>query len=177
MSLQTTYLWWCIVTSVAFVWLFSTVRFIMSPQNACLRRGIFTLLAFVWFFSTVRFYMCPQNVCLSRGIVGRIGCICLTSLHCVFSNVSSNGLHEKMHSHIGCICLIYQRFQLFSSGILHPLKVKSLFPICLITTLFCALLKWLLQTELNLKLSFGPKVFHDILSLFTFPWWWWQHPW
>ena len=24
----------------------------------------------------------------------------------------------------------------------------------------------MLQTELNLKLSFGPKVFHDIISLF-----------
>ena len=104
-----------IVTSVAFVWLFSTVRFIMSPQNACLRRGIFTLLAFVWFFSTVRFYMCPQNVCLSRGIVGRIGCICLTSLQCVFSNVSSNGLHEKMHNHTSCNCLIFPfvHWQLF----------------------------------------------------------------
>ena len=32
------------------------------------------------------------------------GYICLTFLHCVFSNVSSNRLHEMMHNHIGCIC-------------------------------------------------------------------------
>ena len=32
-------------------------------------------------------------------------CIGLTFLHCVFSNASSNCLHEKMQSHIGCICM------------------------------------------------------------------------
>ena len=37
----------CIVTLVAFVWLFSIVRFQMSPQMACLRRDIVTLAAFV----------------------------------------------------------------------------------------------------------------------------------
>ena len=35
------------------------------------------------------------------------GCICLTFLHCAFSNVSSNGLHEWMHNHTGCICLTF----------------------------------------------------------------------
>ena len=35
------------VTLVAFVWLFSTVRFQMCPQIACLRRGKVTLVAFV----------------------------------------------------------------------------------------------------------------------------------
>ena len=33
------------------------------------------------------------------------GHICFTFLHCVFSNVSLNCMHEKRHSHIGCICL------------------------------------------------------------------------
>ena len=37
----------------------------------------------------------------------RIGCICLTFPHCVFSNVSSNGLPERMQSHIGYICLTF----------------------------------------------------------------------
>ena len=36
-----------------------------------------------------------------------IGCICLAFLHCVFSNVSSNGLYRRMHNHIGCICLSF----------------------------------------------------------------------
>ena len=36
-----------------------------------------------------------------------IGCICLASLHCVSSNVSSNGLPERMQSHIDCICLAF----------------------------------------------------------------------
>ena len=31
-------------------------------------------------------------------------CICLTFLHCVFSNVSSNGVHKRMQSHTDCIC-------------------------------------------------------------------------
>ena len=35
------------------------------------------------------------------------GCICLIFLHCVFSNVSSNHLHEMRHNHIGCICLTF----------------------------------------------------------------------
>ena len=53
----------CIVTLVAFVWLFSTVRFQMSPQMACLRECRVTLLAFVWLFPTVYFQMCPQIAC------------------------------------------------------------------------------------------------------------------
>ena len=42
----------CIVTLVAFVWLFSTVCFQMFPQIACMSGCIFTLVAFVRFFST-----------------------------------------------------------------------------------------------------------------------------
>ena len=57
------------VALVAFVWLFSTVRFQMSPQTASQRRGKVTLVALVWLFSTVRFQMCPQMVCRRRGIV------------------------------------------------------------------------------------------------------------
>ena len=49
---------------VAFVWLFSTVRFQMCPQSACIRRCKVTLVAFIWLFSTVCFQMCPQVACL-----------------------------------------------------------------------------------------------------------------
>ena len=58
-----------IVTLVAFVWLFSTVRFQMLPQMACTRRGIVTLVAFLWLFSTVRFQMYPQMAWIRRCIV------------------------------------------------------------------------------------------------------------
>ena len=37
----------------------------------------------------------------------RIGCICLSSLHCVFSNDPSKSLYETMQSHTGCICLVF----------------------------------------------------------------------
>ena len=50
-----TFLGGCIVTLVAFVWLFSTVRSQMSPQIACSRECRNTLVAFVWLFSTVCF--------------------------------------------------------------------------------------------------------------------------
>ena len=52
-----------IVTLVAFVWLFSSVRFQMCPQIACSIGCKVTLGAFVWFFSTVRFQMFPQSAC------------------------------------------------------------------------------------------------------------------
>ena len=49
-----------IVTMIAFVRLFSTVRFQMWPQIACMRRGKVTLVAFVWLFSAVYFKMTSQ---------------------------------------------------------------------------------------------------------------------
>ena len=39
-----------IITQAAFVWLFSTVRFQMCPQNVRPRGCIITQVAFVWFF-------------------------------------------------------------------------------------------------------------------------------
>ena len=41
----------------------------MCPQNVCPRRCIVTLIAFVQLFTTVRFQMCPQIAFLRRGIV------------------------------------------------------------------------------------------------------------
>ena len=59
----------CIMTLVAFVGLFSTVRVEMSPQIACLSRGKVILVTFVWLFSTVCFQMFPQIACPRRSIV------------------------------------------------------------------------------------------------------------
>ena len=49
--------------------LFSTVRFKMCPQIACLRHGKVTLVAFVRLFSTVCFQMSSQITFLIRCIV------------------------------------------------------------------------------------------------------------
>ena len=57
------------VSLVAFICFFSTVCFQMFPQIACPRGCIATLIAFVWFFSTMSFQMCPQITCTRRGIV------------------------------------------------------------------------------------------------------------
>ena len=50
---------------VAFVWLFSTVSFQMSPQIVFSKKGKGTLVAFafVWLFYTVCFQMCLQIAC------------------------------------------------------------------------------------------------------------------
>ena len=60
------------VTLVAFVLLFLTVYFHMIPQSACIIQSKVTLVAFVWLFSTVRFQMCLQIACPKRGIVALI---------------------------------------------------------------------------------------------------------
>ena len=67
------------VTLVAFVWLFSTVCFQMCPQIACLRRGKVTLVAFVQLFSAVCFQMSPQVACLRRGIATLVALVWLFS--------------------------------------------------------------------------------------------------
>ena len=58
-----------------------------------------------------------------------IGCICLTFLHCAFSNVASNCLHEKWHSHIDCIYLTLWCCQSFSSRLSHLNNFQGLFPL------------------------------------------------
>ena len=62
----------CIITQVAFVWLFSTVRFQMCLQMAWLRWCIITQVAFVRFFSIVRFQMCLQIACVRGGIITQV---------------------------------------------------------------------------------------------------------
>ena len=122
---------WCIVTLVAFVWLFSFGHFQMNSQIACTIGCIVTLVAFVWLFSTV-FSNVPLN-CLPEKRYSHIGCICSTFLHCVSSNVSSNGLPERMHSYIGCICLTFLHcvFSNDSAKYLHKRKQSYIGCICL----------------------------------------------
>ena len=55
----------CKVALVAFVWLFSTMRFQMSFQITCLRQCKTTLIAFAWLFSGA-FSMSPQTTCLRQ---------------------------------------------------------------------------------------------------------------
>ena len=54
-------------TSIAFVWLYPTVCFQMSPQISCLKRGVVTLVAFGWLFPTMCFQMYPQITTCIRG--------------------------------------------------------------------------------------------------------------
>ena len=61
MSSQIIYTRGCIVTLVAFVWLFSTVCFHMFPQTICPRGCIVTLVAFVWPLPIVCFQMFLQT--------------------------------------------------------------------------------------------------------------------
>ena len=93
----------------------------MSPQTACLRRGIATSVAFVRIFSTVFLNLKSvqlftnvrfSNVSskhLHRKMQTHIGCICWTFLYCVFSNDPLKSLHEMMQSHIDCICSTFHR--------------------------------------------------------------------
>ena len=60
MVLQIDFLIRCIVTLIAFVWLFASVRFQMRLQRTCIRGRKVAQFAFVWFFSTVCLQMCLQ---------------------------------------------------------------------------------------------------------------------
>ena len=66
-------------------------------------RGVRTGIA-LFHFDKVSFMKHPNA---HRIMQSRIGCICLAFLHYVFSNESSNCLHQKMHSHICYIFLIF----------------------------------------------------------------------
>ena len=88
-----------IVTLSAFLWLFFSVCFQMSPQNPCIRGIKITQVA----YSFLIFNVCVSNVsskCLHSKMQSRTDGICLAFLYCGFSNVSSNRLPEKRHNHI-----------------------------------------------------------------------------
>ena len=72
----------CIATLVAFIWLFSTVGFQMSPQSTWVSAGIFTLVAFVRLFSGVCFQMCPQMVRPRGCIITLVAFVWLFSTVC-----------------------------------------------------------------------------------------------
>ena len=65
-----------------------------------------TLITFVWLLLHRVFSNVSSNH-LHERMHSHIDCICLTFLHCVFSNVSLNYMPEKRQSHIGCICLAF----------------------------------------------------------------------
>merc|ERR1712055_677911 len=80
--------------------LFSTVRFQMSPQCACLGSSIVTLVAFVWLFSTVHFQMCIQIVFPRRGKVtfSSISSLSRISSSAVFA-ASAAEAHQQYKQH------------------------------------------------------------------------------
>ena len=83
---------WPCCGNFCIVWFFSSVRFQMYPQSACVRRGIAALVAFV--FYRVFLNVSPNG--LSKRMHNHIDYICLTFLLCAFSNVSSK-YFNKMH--------------------------------------------------------------------------------
>ena len=60
-----------------------------------------------------------------------IGCIYLTFLHCAFSNVSSNCLHEKGHSHIVRFPTRLAFFQVTLGPCLSWLHLLDFSPLCI----------------------------------------------
>ena len=92
----------CNVTLVAFVWLFTTVRFQKSCIQGCSHIGYNCLTFLNCAFSDV------SSNDVHKRIHSRIGCICLTFHHYGFSNVSSNCLNAKMQSHINCIFFVLE---------------------------------------------------------------------
>ena len=82
MSPQISCLRGCIITLIAFVWLFSTVIFQMGHQTPCMNEGIVTLSAFAWLFSTVCFQMCPQSTWIRAGIITLAAFVWLFSTVC-----------------------------------------------------------------------------------------------
>ena len=77
--------------------------------------------------------------CLHEKMQSHIGCIYLIFLHCAFSNVSSNCLPERRQSHIGCICSTFPHcvFSYDPSKGLHNTKQSYIGCLCL-TFLHCA---------------------------------------
>ena len=57
---------------------FPIVYFHMSPQTVCPRRCIITQVAFVWLFSTVHFQMCPQMARIRRCIITQVAFVWLS---------------------------------------------------------------------------------------------------
>ena len=110
----------CIITLVAFVWLF-LVWFL----DCRVGRGTWLDFSPLGVFKCV-IKLSDQEVALSHQLhlldcvfsnessnclhelkQSHTGCICLIFPHYVFSNVLSNWLLDRLHSHIGCICCTF----------------------------------------------------------------------
>ena len=122
----------CILTLVAFVWLFSSVHFQMFSQIACPRKDIFTLVAFVYFNDIDShflrdFYTCTVQVvpfeAKSWFSISSIAIVCCSLPKRLLqseSNLSFNfGLKGKISHDI--LSLFYQHYStVFSNVILIP---------------------------------------------------------
>ena len=84
-----------------FLWLFSTVRFQMSSQIACLRKGIFAVVAYI-VKCLFKLFAWKDARSHSLNLFGLFP-VC-------FSNVSTNGKTRRMQSHTRCICPIFLHF-------------------------------------------------------------------
>ena len=116
----------CIITLIAFVWLFSAVHFQMSPQIASLRGRIVTLLAFVWLFFTVRFKMNPQIAWL-RGCIGTLIALFDFSPLCILRWLLKLLFTDDAHSHWLHLFDFSPSLFVFLTGIspLNPLTQQS----------------------------------------------------
>ena len=92
----------CIVTLVAFVWLFSTVRFQMFTQRAWISAGKVTQAAFFSYSPPCIFKSLVKSPAWKKAYSHRLHLFGI--LHCVFSNVCSKCLNKMIQSCIVCIC-------------------------------------------------------------------------
>ena len=133
MSSQITCVNRCIVTPAAFVWVFSSVCFQMSRQNASRKECVWSHCICAIFLQnefsnvtsnqptqqmhsrigcTCKIFLLVEYLSVSSNELpeqmhSRIDCNCTVCVQTEFSNVSSNGLHQKLHSHIHCICMAF----------------------------------------------------------------------
>ena len=84
---QCQYIWFYLYKFRSWKWLFSTVRFQMTSQKACLWYKV-TSIAFNLTSPQCAFGNAFSN-CLSQRMLRCNGCMVLAFLHCEFSNVAS----------------------------------------------------------------------------------------
>ena len=125
----------CIITMVAFVFLFSTLCCQMSPQTASFWDCIVISVAFVWLFCTKSHWL-----------------HFFTFLHCGFSNVSSTRFNEMIYIYISDFFsqffpnMVLHLFLLLSTGSFHMSLQTAEMRRCEITqAAFVCVLKWVLK--------------------------------
>ena len=125
----------------------TTMRFWMFPQIACPRRGIVTLIAFVWLFSTVRSEIHPQMAWSVKRMHSHIASNLFVVSPPFIFNLSSNCLPQKRHSCIGTLDTLVW-FNDIVHSFLWDSYICTLWNKVIIFHLFndhvcCALPKWL----------------------------------